>query len=109
MDINKYIRTIKDLVPGQMNLTEQTYLLSTLEAVLYILKEQTETIQSLKDEINRLQGEQGKPNIPGKNQKEGDISSEKERKKRKVRAKKKGVKFDATRRIDETEIVDNAN
>lgn len=109
LDINKYIGTIKDLVPGQMNLTEQTYLLSSLEAVLYILKEQSETIQSLKDEINRLKGEQGKPNISGKNQKDGDISSEKERKKRKVTAKKKGVKFDASRRIDETEVVEIAD
>ena len=36
--------------------------------------------QTLKDEINRLKGEQGKPNIrPNKKKNDGDVSSEKER------------------------------
>jgi len=53
----------------------------------------TDENQRLKDEINRLQGEQGKPNIRA-GKKEGDISSEKERKidpppkKKKSKAKK---------------------
>lgn len=37
-------------------------------------------IQELKDEINRLKGEQGKPNIKPNQKKDGDISSEQERK-----------------------------
>lgn len=37
--------------------------------------------QQLKDKINRLKGEQGKPNIKGKNNQSKDISSEKERSK----------------------------
>ena len=36
--------------------------------------------QALKDEINKLKGEQGKPDIKPKNKKDGDISSEQERK-----------------------------
>ena len=36
--------------------------------------------QKLKDEINRLKGEQGKPEIKGKNRKRDDLSSEQERK-----------------------------
>ena len=36
--------------------------------------------QSLKDEVNRLKGEQGKPDIKANKKKDGDISSENERK-----------------------------
>ena len=36
--------------------------------------------QALKDEVNRLKGEQGKPDIKANKKKDGDISSEKERK-----------------------------
>jgi hypothetical protein len=36
--------------------------------------------QSLKDEVNRLKGEQGKPDIKANKKKDGNISSEKERK-----------------------------
>jgi len=39
-----------------------------------------ENNQKLKDEINRLKGEQGKPDIKPNKKKDGDISSEKERK-----------------------------
>ncbi len=37
--------------------------------------------QKLKDEINQLKGEQGKPDIKANIKKDGDISSEQERKK----------------------------
>jgi hypothetical protein len=36
--------------------------------------------QSLKDEVNRLKGEQGKPDIKANKKKDGDVSSENERK-----------------------------
>ena len=39
-----------------------------------------ETVQELRDELNRLKGEQGKPNIRGSKGEPIDISSEKERK-----------------------------
>ena len=47
-------------------------------------------LQQLRDEVNRLYGEQGKPDIkPNKNNnKDGDISSEKERKKAESDAEK---------------------
>ena len=53
-----------------------------------------EDVQRLKDEINRLKGEQGKPDIkPNKNS--GDISSEKERRSREPDdRKKRGTKLD---------------
>lgn len=37
-------------------------------------------VQNLKDENNRLKGEQGKPDIKANKKKDGDISSETERK-----------------------------
>ncbi len=92
-----------------MSAAEQAFVLSTLEAVLYVLEEQSQLIQELKDEINRLKGEQGKPTISGKNQKEEDkaeVSSEKERKKKNGGRNRRRVKFDASQRIDEKEVVD---
>ncbi len=41
----------------------------------------TDIVQQLNNEINRLKGEQGKPEFPENNKKDGDISSEEERKK----------------------------
>ena len=52
-------------------------------------------LQQLRDEVNRLKGEQGKPNIkPNKNNKGEDISSEKERKKAEADAEKETNKED---------------
>ncbi|MCX7123575.1 MAG: hypothetical protein NTV32_07950, partial [Gammaproteobacteria bacterium] len=48
--------------------------------------------QNLKDENNRLKGEQGKPNIRKQTQAKRDISSEGERKNTKASKKKKGKK-----------------
>lgn len=111
LNIKSHIEKVKSLVPGQMSAVEQAFVLSTLEAVLYVLEEQSELIQELKDEINRLKGEQGKPNIRGKNQKEskeatGNVSSEKERKKNKSGRNRRQVKFDSSCRIDEKELID---
>jgi len=100
------IDKIMNLVPGQMTTAEQSILLSTFELVLQSLNKQSLLIQELKDEINRLKGEQGKPKISGNNQKpRTDISSEKERKKKK-RGKKRQVKFDKNRQIDEKRTID---
>jgi hypothetical protein len=109
MNLNSHIEQIKDLVPGQMTLENQSLLLNTVEMVFNLTKEQQLEIQALKDEINWLKGEDGKPDIKGKNQKEKDnvaknISSEKERKKGK-RKKKRISKFDSSKRIDKTVIV----
>ena len=106
----KYIELLKDLEPGQMTKEEQSMLLSIVEIVLQKVSEQGALIQELRDEINRLKGEQGKPDISGKNQKEeestpSNISSEKERKKG-TRRRKRRVKFDSSRRIDITQKID---
>jgi len=55
-------------------------LYNLLEAVLSEYTRLTEENQTLKDEINRLKGEQGKPDIKPSSKKDGDISSDQERK-----------------------------
>lgn len=75
----------------------------------------TDENQRLKDEINRLQGEQGKPNIRA-GKKDGDISSEKERKidqppkKKKSKAKKHKLKIHLkkTGKVNPSELPDDA-
>lgn len=131
MNINNHIKKIKDLVPGQMSTSDQASVLNTLEAALYVIEDLKATVQSLKDEVNRLKGEQGKPDIAAKNQKEKeekeeaeeeegeeneasqapkeDISSEKERKKGKGKRRKRKVKFDGSQRIDKTKTLDIAD
>jgi len=105
-----------------MSESEQALVLSVMEMFIGMFDTQNKLIQELKDEINRLKGEQGKPDIAAKNQKEqeesseesdtgskdkqGDISSEKERKTTKKTRKKRKVKFDKTRRIDEKKTID---
>lgn len=90
---------------------------SIIEQLLNIIEEQSTVInilkkdnQKLRDEINRLKGEQGKPNIrPQKSKK--DISSEKERKtrknkKKKSKNKKNKIKIDRTVEcaVDQSEL-----
>ena len=58
------------MVPGQMTKAEQAFVLNTMELLLQIVSQQQLELQSLKDEINRLKGEQGKPDIPGNTQKD---------------------------------------
>jgi len=77
-------------------------LINIIEKLSSRLKEQKAEIQQLRDEVNRLKGEQGKPDI--KPNTTNDISSEKERKKNK-RAKKKTKKQPKSEliKIDRTE------
>ena len=83
-------KNIKDAFIVLFNIIEENV------KVINILKEEN---QKLKDEINRLKGEQGKPDIKPKNK---NISSEKERKKQKRKKKKKGSKKDRLK-IDKIE------
>jgi hypothetical protein len=69
--------------------------------------------QELRDEIMRLKGEKGKPNIPGNKTTSSDISSEKERKKPAPREKSsKNDKIKITRedirRVDKSELPPDA-
>ena len=73
-------KNIKDAFIALFNIIEEN------AKVINILKEEN---QKLRDEINRLKGEQGKPDIKPKNK---NISSEKERKKQKRKKKKKKKK-----------------
>ena len=66
--------------------------------------EQREEIQRLRDEISRLKGEQGKPEIKG-NKKRSDHSSEKERKEKKERQKRSKRRPHREVKIDREEKV----
>ena len=54
-------------------------LLGILESALMEINELKHEVQSLRDEVNHMKGEQGKPNIREKKKPPTDISSEKER------------------------------
>ncbi len=107
--ITKELGTIKDtkavlIIKTSLNLVEN--LVAANEAL-------QKTVQSLKNEINRLKGEQGKPNFSGKKPKR-DISSRKnlkKKKKKKFKKKKVGtIKIDREMvcKVDKTELPDDA-
>jgi hypothetical protein len=86
------------------------------ESHVEIEKLKTEN-QKLRDEINLLKGEQGKPDIPSSKKKpKGDISSENERKKqeppkpKKSKTKKDKIKIDRTEicRVNKADLPDDA-
>ena len=84
--------------------------LSILVNLVENLSEQNEKlkieVQKLRDENNRLKGEQGKPNIRGNKGggKGKNFSSEKERKQRKVKKKKKSKGKKKNIRINRSEV-----
>ena len=92
-----------DKIPDE-DISNAITLLFQLVEESYIENEKLKTEnQKLRDEINLLKGEQGKPNIPSSKKKQkGDISSEKERKKQyppnqnRSKAKKHKIKIDRT-------------
>ena len=73
-------------------------ILNIVETLVARVDELENENQSLNDEINRLKGEQGKPDIKANTKQDGDISSEKERRAAEEtdedRAKKTGFKLD---------------
>ncbi|HEX2869420.1 MAG TPA: hypothetical protein VHO03_20420, partial [Ignavibacteriales bacterium] len=77
------MKSISSLIEEVNRITPRTEtekrLFSAVESLLEIVSVQKEMIQELRDEINRLKGEHGKPDIKP-NSKPKDISSEKERK-----------------------------
>src|SRR5437588_2815239 len=85
--------SLRQVVISLMNLVEQ---LSTKVA------EQAEEIQRLRDENNRLKGEQGKPNIKANTKANASLSSEKERRVSKAHHK---TNKHAQIRIDRVEVV----
>lgn len=100
------VSSFANLVPGQMTVQEQSSVLNALEQLFSLAKEQSVVIQSLRDEINKMKGEDGKPTISGKNQKAitlevRNVSSESARKTFGKARKNKPIKFDSSRPIDE--------
>lgn len=98
---------LKLIDPETLSADQARMLLSCLEDFYQIILKQQAEIQLLKDEINRLKGEQGKPSIRGnKKKKEAeqstDISSEAERKGERGERQVKRVKFDGNQVVDET-------
>ena len=90
-------------------------LLNIIEAQAKETNELRAQLQNLRDEINRLKGEQGKPDIKAnkKNKQHNDVSSEKERKQNKLwkkRKKNRHLKIDDTRkcRVDKDKLPDDA-
>src|SRR5438874_13505935 len=89
--------TIEDEAVRQVVL----YLMNLVETLHATVQEQAEEIQRLRDENNRLKGEQGKPNIKA-NKAAPDLSSEKER--RRCKPHDKASKRPQIR-IDRVEVV----
>ena len=105
------ISSFSTLVPGQMTVSEQTFVLNGIEQLFSLLNEQRLVIQSLRDELNHLKGEDGKPTISGKNQKsvsltQRNVSSESARKTFGKPRKIKPIKFDSRLAIDAVEQID---
>lgn len=95
--------------PETLSAAQARLILSCLEEFYQIILKQRAEIQLFKDEINRLKGEQGKPNIKGnKKQKEEtgsrDVSSESERKSKQGKRQAKRIKFDGSQVVNETMI-----
>ncbi len=107
MDIKKVISDLKiepDKIADQNLKTAVIVLLNLVEACVATVDELKAENQTLKDEINRLKGEQGKPNIRKQKTGSGDISSERERKQRKKKKSKKSKAKKAKLKIHETRI-----
>src|SRR5712691_9160779 len=77
------------------------YLMNLVETLHAKVQEQAEEIQRLRDENNRLKGEQGKPNIKA-NTASRDLSSEKERRESKTHRK---ASKQAHIKIDRVEVL----
>jgi hypothetical protein len=100
---------IKKMRPGYMTSKEQHELMNVTELLIYLSDQQKQEISDLKDLVNELKGEQGKPEIAAKNQKEKKVaknhSSEKERAVKNKERKAKKQKFEGkTPVIEEVEV-----
>lgn len=94
MELSASLLMAKKMKVGHLSSAEQHQLMNLAEYLYSLLQEKDGRISDLEDLVNELQGEQGKPKIAGKNQKENkeagslserNHSSEKERKSRKPR------------------------
>ena len=105
-----------DLVAGVRDEAGRRAILGLLRVVeidAETIRELKEAVQRLRDEVNGLKGEQGKPTIRPQSKGNTDVSSERERKDTKgnrKKRKKKEVKVDRTevRRIAKDQLPDDA-
>lgn len=78
------IEIIKSLTPDRINQTSDPdiiyHLLGILETCITEISDLKQEVQSLRDEVNRLKGEKGKPNFHKNRGKPEDYSSEQNRK-----------------------------
>jgi len=82
-DLQAEIKAIdQETAPAQSNEEQSVFqkLLNIIERLAGENDSLKSDLQNLSDEINRLKGEQGKPTIKANKKKDGDISSESERK-----------------------------
>ena len=100
------LKKLQDINPDLITDTDSKamviLLLNVVENQQKVISELSVQIQLLKDEINRLKGEQGKPNIKAKKKTDKDISSKgRETKKRKhqKKAKKNDIPVDKIENI----------
>ncbi len=100
IDIPKILESIQNSVEKIKDTKTKEVVAILHNAVECLVSDNTrlkEANQVLKDENNRLKGEQGKPNIKPNKNKDGDISSEQERKEAEMAAEgtnQEGFKFD---------------
>ncbi len=90
-DLQAELNAIDQITAQLENSREHTLvkkLLNIIEQLASSNKAQESELQQLRDEINRLKGEQGKPDIKANKKKDGAISSEAERKEAEANAKK---------------------
>ena len=94
--ILKNIRPDLERIEDQMPKEAVSTLLNIVEVSVAESNKLKDENQKLKNEINRLKGEQGKPDIKPNKKKDGNVSSEEERKKAEEdgKANQEGFKFD---------------
>ena len=117
LDIIRQLQIDLDSITDPVTRASVTVLLNLIEQLAQENQDFKEQIQTLRDEINRLKGEQGRPHIRPQKKKDGDISSEKERNPKENRPPKqlkipKKVNIIANRdvvcRIDKNQLPEDA-
>jgi hypothetical protein len=104
-EVKAVLNEIHTEVEKMQNAAEKAVITKLLNLVETLASENgryAEENQQLKDEINRLRGEQGKPKFKGQKPKDGDISSEDER----CRAEGKGKKGKNSKRDRKPKLPD---
>jgi hypothetical protein len=97
------LQEINDEIKSGISKAVIDRLLNLVESLAFENTRLTDIVQQLNNEINRLKGEQGKPEFPEKKKLDGDISSEEERKQAEGR-KPKGKNAPRNRKPKQSKI-----